>query len=153
MGLPMAGHLRAAGHGVTVQDPEPQRIGLAREQGLEALAADKGIGDADVVFSSLPHDEALLAVARLIASHAKRDLVHVDTSTVSPSASAEAAAMLDAAGVQSLRCTVSGNNKMAEAARLTTMVSARAPSMTGCCRCYPRSAPTVSISATASRRG
>ena len=123
MGLPMAGHLRAAGHEVTVQDPHPRRIELARQHGLEALAGEAGIGSADAVFSSLPHDEALAVVARLVASHAKPGLAYVDTSTVSPRASAEAAALLAAAGVQYLRCTVSGNNKMAEAAQLTMMAS------------------------------
>ena len=123
MGLPMAGHLRAAGHEVTVQDPDPQRLALARAQGLEALPADAGIRNSDAVFSSLPHDQALLTVARLVASCAGGGLVYADTSTVSPRASAEAATLLDAAGVQYLRCTVSGNNKMAEAAQLTTMVS------------------------------
>jgi 3-hydroxyisobutyrate dehydrogenase-like beta-hydroxyacid dehydrogenase len=123
MGLPMAGHLRAAGHDVTVQDLDAQRLALASAQGLEALPADTGIRNADAVLSSLPHDQALLAVARLVASCAGRALVYADTSTVSPQASAEAAVLLDAAGVQYLRCTVSGNNKMAEAAQLTTMVS------------------------------
>jgi 3-hydroxyisobutyrate dehydrogenase len=123
MGLPMAVHLRAAGHEVTVQDQEPQRLALASAQGLETVPADTGIRNADAVFSSLPHDQALLAVARLVASCAGGSLVYADTSTVSPRASAEAAGLLDAAGVQYLRCTVSGNNKMAEAAQLTTMVS------------------------------
>lgn len=123
MGLPMAGHLRSAGHGVTVQDLDPQRVALARGQGLELVASDSGIRKAEAVFSSLPHDQALLAVARLVASHARRGLVYVDTSTVSPQASAEAAAVLEAAGVHYLRCTVSGNDKMAEAAQLTMMAS------------------------------
>ena len=123
MGLPMAGHLRTAGHEVTVQDPEPQRLALARAQDLEAVASDDGIRAAEAVFSSLPHDPALLAVGGLVASHASRGLIYVDTSTVSPQASAAVAALLAPAGVQYLRCTVSGNNKMAEAAQLTMMVS------------------------------
>jgi len=47
----------------------------------------------------------------------------VDTSTVSQQASAEVAQVLAAAGVAYLRTTVSGNNKMAEAAQLTLMAS------------------------------
>ena len=123
MGLPMAGHLRAAGHEVTAQDRDPQRLALAHGQGLETIDDGTGIRRADAVFSSLPHDQALLSVARAVASHGRRGLVYVDTSTVSPKASAEAATVLDAAGVQYLRCTVSGNNKMAEAAQLTMMAS------------------------------
>ncbi len=123
MGLPMAGHLRAAGHAVTVRDPDPERIALAHAQGLAANGDGAGIRQADAVFSSLPHDQALLAVAQLVAAHASRGLSYVDTSTVSPQASAEAATLLEPAGVHYLRCTVSGNNKMAEAAQLTLMAS------------------------------
>jgi len=123
MGLPMAGHLRSAGHEVTVEDLDPARVALAAAQGLEVKTCGAGICSAEAVFSSLPHDDALLAVAGMVASRASRGLVFVDTSTVSPQASAEAAQELDEAGVQYLRCTVSGNNKMAESAQLTTMVS------------------------------
>jgi 3-hydroxyisobutyrate dehydrogenase-like beta-hydroxyacid dehydrogenase len=123
MGLPMAGHLHAAGHELTVHDPDAQRLALARAQGLAAIEDAAGVAGAKVVMSSLPHDEALLAVARLVAAHAARGLIYVDTSTVSPRGSAEVAALLEPAGVHYLRCTVSGNNKMAEAAQLTMMAS------------------------------
>ena len=65
MGLPMATHLAAAGHTVTVSDPSAERCQLAQAQGL-ALAddADKAIAAAQVIFSSLPNDAALLGVAR-----------------------------------------------------------------------------------------
>jgi 3-hydroxyisobutyrate dehydrogenase-like beta-hydroxyacid dehydrogenase len=123
MGLPMAGHLRKAAHDVTVRDPDAGRLQLARQQGLAVDEAGSAITAADVVFSSLPHDDALLAVARVLAANAKPGLVYVDTSTVSPRASAEAAQLLEPAGVHYLRCTVSGNNNMAEAAQLTMMAS------------------------------
>lgn len=123
MGLPMAGHLLAAGHELSVSDPDPARLGLAQAQGLAGVEAAEGVRGADVVFSSLPHDDALLAVASLVAANGTRGLVYVDTSTVSPQASAEAAALLAPANVQYLRCTVSGNNKMAESAQLTMMAS------------------------------
>jgi 3-hydroxyisobutyrate dehydrogenase len=121
MGLPMAGHLRTAGHELTVHDVDAERLALARADGLEV--AESGIERAEVVFSSLPHDDALLGVAALVGARAQRGTVFVDTSTVSPHASAQAADLLQAKGVDYLRCTVSGNNKMAEAAQLTMMVS------------------------------
>ncbi len=133
MGLPMALHLEAAGHHVTVSDPGADRLALASAQGLTALSDAAQVADAagaaDVLWSSLPHDAALLGVAAQIAqiAHAaagtRNPRIHVDTSTVSPQASAEAAALLDAAGVQFVRATVSGNNVMAEAAQLTVMAS------------------------------
>ncbi|MES2974836.1 MAG: NAD(P)-dependent oxidoreductase [Pseudomonadota bacterium] len=124
MGLPMALHLRAAGHAVTVSDPDSERIALAVAQGL-AAAPDtaRAIAGAEVVLSSLPHDAALRAVGQQVAGAAKAGLVYIDTSTASQQASADVAALCAAAGVHYLRCTVSGNNKMAEAAQLTVMAS------------------------------
>lgn len=124
MGLPMALHLKAAGHAVTVSDPSEERLQLARQQGLPpAQDAQAAMGHADVVFSSLPNDAALRSVAAQVGRAARRGASYVDTSTVSQQASAEAAEVLAAAGVLYLRTTVSGNNKMAEAAQLTVMAS------------------------------
>ncbi|MDO9115497.1 MAG: NAD(P)-dependent oxidoreductase [Polaromonas sp.] len=124
MGLPMAGHLQAAGHAVTVSDPSEARLQLARGQGL-AVADEAGaaMARADMIFSSLPDDAALRQVASQVAQSARRGAVYIDTSTVSQQASAEVAQVLAAAGVFYLRTTVSGNNKMAEAAQLTVMAS------------------------------
>lgn len=124
MGLPMAGHLQAAGHAVTVSDPGDARLQLARRQGLAvADNAAAAIGRADVVLSSLPDDAALRQVAAQVARSARRGAIYMDTSTVSQTASAEVAGELAAAGVFYLRATVSGNNRMAEAAQLTVMAS------------------------------
>lgn len=124
MGLPMAGHLQAAGHAVTVSDPSDDRLQLARGQGLPvADDADAAMGRAEVVLSSLPHDAALRQVAAQVARSARRGATYIDTSTVSQTASAGVAGELAAAGVLYLRATVSGNNKMAEAAQLTVMAS------------------------------
>ena len=35
MGLPMALHLKAAGHAVTLSDPNEERLQLARQRGLQ----------------------------------------------------------------------------------------------------------------------
>lgn len=124
MGLPMALHLKADGHTVTVSDPSPEQVQVARKQGLlPAEDTGQALAAADVVLSSLPHDAALLAVAAEVAASARKGSVYIDTSTVSPQASAEAAALLAPRGIDYLRCTVSGNNKMAEAAQLTVMAS------------------------------
>ncbi|MEQ1657430.1 MAG: NAD(P)-dependent oxidoreductase [Hylemonella sp.] len=124
MGLPMAGHLAAAGHTLTVSDPCEERCELAQEQGLAVVSdASAAIAAADAVFSSLPHDAALRAVAAQVAAAARPGTVYVDTSTVSQQASADAAQALDGKGLAYLRTTVSGNNKMAEAAQLTVLVS------------------------------
>ena len=124
MGLPMARHLHAAGHTVTVYDPSPERRALAAAEGL-AVAAQLAdvLPQARFVFSSLPDDTALLAVAEAIASHAPVGAVWADTSTVSPEASRGAAVRCAARGVACLRAPVSGNNTMAERAALTVFAS------------------------------
>lgn len=124
MGLPMAGHLAAAGHSVSVSDTCADRLDLARKQGLSPVSkAAAAMAGAEVVFSSLPHDAALRAVAAQVATGAKAGTIYVDTSTVSLQASGDASRVLAEAGVAYLRCTVSGNNKMAEAAQLTVLAS------------------------------
>ena len=122
MGLPMATHLHAAGHTVSVSDPSQERLALARSAGLQ-VAELEAMAQAQFIVSSLPNDAALLAVAEQVASHGQRGAVYIDTSTVSPAASARVAEQLAGPGIAYLRTTVSGNNKMAEAAQLTVMAS------------------------------
>ena len=124
MGLPMAQHLAAAGHTLTVSDPGPERLAEAALKGLsvpEDMAT--AISASDIVFSSLPHDAALLAVGAQVVGSARAGSIFVDTSTVSPSASAQLAQDLESRGLHYIRVAVSGNNKMAEAAQLTVMAS------------------------------
>lgn len=122
MGLPMASHLQAAGHTVTVSDPDPARLTLAGERGL-ASGSMEALADAEVVMSSLPHDQALRSVGMAVAAALPQGAVYLDTSTVSQHVSAEVAEACARAGVEYLRITVSGNNHMAEAAQLTVMAS------------------------------
>jgi 3-hydroxyisobutyrate dehydrogenase-like beta-hydroxyacid dehydrogenase len=123
MGLPMARHLREGGHALSVSDPDEERLRLARDAQLTVNDAAAGIAGAEVILSSLPDDAALRAVAQQVGRHAQRGATWIDTSTVSPTVSAEAAKACAEAGVPHLRATVSGNNHMAEAAQLTAMVS------------------------------
>ena len=124
MGLPMAMHLRAAGHALTVSDLSADRLQLARAQGLAvAQDATSAIAQAEVIFSSLPNDAALRGGAAQVAAAARPGSIYVDTSTVSQQASADAAQYCAASGVRYMRATVSGNNMMAEKAQLTVMVS------------------------------
>ena len=123
MGLPMAVHLHKGGHSVTVDDPADSRLELAMQARLGVARGAAGLQQADVVLSSLPDDAALLQVGECLARDARAGTIYVDTSTVSLQASSQVAQRLQAAGVAYLRTTVSGNNKMAEAAQLTVMAS------------------------------
>lgn len=127
MGLPMASHLLAAGHAVAACDLAPALVQAAVARGARAAPTPAAAAhDAEVVFSSIPDDRALRAVALSetgVLAGARPGSVYVDTSTVSAEASAEVAAAAAARGVHYLRVTVSGNNKMAEAKALTIMAS------------------------------
>ena len=123
MGLPMARHLRDGGHALSVSDADRERLRLARAAGLEPVEQCAGISAAEVILSSLPHDQALRAVGAQVVQHAQRGAIYIDTSTVSQQASAEVAGLCESAGVHHVRATVSGNNHMAEAAQLTVMAS------------------------------
>lgn len=123
MGLPMAGHLARAGHAVCAYDPAPAARAAAAGAGLAvADAPADALRDAALVVSSLPDDAALESVAAVLAA-AEFAGIWVDTSTVSPEASARAAAVAVGAGARHVRMTVSGNNHMAEAAQLTLIGS------------------------------
>lgn len=123
MGLPMGKHLVAAGHVVTVDDLSDDRLGVAVACGMTVARGPSGVEAAEVLLSSLPHDDALWDTGQSIARHAKPGVVYIDTSTVSPAMSARVAEGLQTRQVPYLRATVSGNNVMAEAAQLTLLVS------------------------------
>ena len=128
MGLPMAAHLARDGHALTVSDPCAQRCELARAQGLSVVSdVPAALAVTNIVFSSLPNDAALRAVAAQVAATARPGTVYVDTSTVSLQASTEVAQTLEAQGVVYVRTAVSGNNKMAEAGQLTVLASGPRP--------------------------
>ncbi|SMC81389.1 3-hydroxyisobutyrate dehydrogenase [Polynucleobacter kasalickyi] len=131
MGLPMSCHLLNQGHDIRVLDPDPIRLQEAAIKGLEvASQANDSVEDfiwADYIFSSLPNDHAFLEVANQVAQKAAKNTKYIDTSTISISASAKAAEILENAGVQYLRVAVSGNNHMAAAANLTILASGPKP--------------------------
>lgn len=132
MGLPMATHLRDAGHSVIVTDPDPARLALAQEADLKvATNLSQAIDGASLICSSLPNDDALLHVATQLqaqfpseqSANNAEPVIWVDTSTVSPEASSHVAQLLAKSPLQYLRSTVSGNNHMAQARQLTFMAS------------------------------
>ncbi len=129
MGLPMAQHLLAMKPAVEllVFDLDEGQRRLASSAGLEVIGSTaelmQEMAHADCVCSSLPHDEALLTVGDWVSGHAPRGALFLDTSTVTMRASAQVAEQLRHKGVDYLRVTVSGNNHMAQAAKLTIMCS------------------------------
>jgi len=129
MGLPMAQHLLVIQPAAELRvfDLDESRRFEASSAGLNVidsvLELNKALTLADCVCSSLPHDGALLSVGEWVAEHTKVGALFLDTSTVSMQASAQVAELMSKRGVDYLRVTVSGNNHMAQEAKLTIMCS------------------------------
>lgn len=127
LGLPMAARIAGAGIAVTGYDVSAERRDLAGGRGVAiAQSSKEALQAGRIVFTSLPDDGVLLALlgnaGSLVAVLAPGSVV-VDTSTVSPDASASVSAALAAAGMTYLRAPVSGNPVLAEAGTLTSLVS------------------------------
>lgn len=127
MGLPIAGRMVEAGLSVMGYDPGQERMALAQRSGLmAATSAVDAVSGHDVVFTSLPDDAALRAVALGpdgIVNRLRSTSVLIETSTVSAELSAEIATAADAKGVSYLRAPVSGNAAIAHTGALTCFVS------------------------------
>lgn len=127
MGSAMTRRLLAAGHPVTVFDPDAARRAAMVERGAgEAASVAACCAGAAVVMSSVFDDAVLREVALgpggVIAT-VPRGTVYVDLSTVSPGASAEVARQAAARGLDYLRVPVSGNPVAAQAGELTALAS------------------------------
>jgi 3-hydroxyisobutyrate dehydrogenase-like beta-hydroxyacid dehydrogenase len=124
MGSAFADRLLDAGFEITVHNRSPGPADPFARRGV-AVAASPGelAAGADVVLTSLSDDAALASVAAVVLSEARPGAVLVDTSTVSPEASARAAAGAAAAGVEYLRAPVSGNPGVVRAGNVAFIVS------------------------------
>ncbi len=126
MGLPMAGHLLAAGHTLTVHnrtrakaDPLVSRGAAFADTPADAARA------ADVVFvcvSDTPDVRVVLLGERGVIEAARPGMIVVDHSTISPSATIEMAAALGERGVTLLDAPVSGGDVGARNGTLSIMV-------------------------------
>jgi len=125
MGLPISSRIAAAGRDIAGYDRDQERIAQAASGGVKPAATLAEAAGRDMVFTSLPDDRALKAVALdgdLFAAMRKGAIL-VETSTVSPGISAEVARAADGHGVAYLRAPVSGNAAIAHTGNLTCFVS------------------------------
>jgi len=124
MGAPICRNLLAAGHAVTVFDIDPVRVAELHAAGA-AVAADAAdlAARADLVFTMVPNDRVLLAVAEGVAAALRPDQTFIDMSTVSPATSAQVADLLAPSGAAYLRAPVSGSTAGAAAGTLAIYCS------------------------------
>ncbi len=124
MGTAFAERLLDAGYPLVVHNRTRERAeALVPRGAVVAATVDELAGQADVIVTSLADDEALEAVGAQIVDAARPGSILVDTSTVSPQASARIAERAEAASVGYLRAPVSGNPSVVRAGNLSFIVS------------------------------
>ncbi|MBU3077744.1 NAD(P)-dependent oxidoreductase [Sphingomonas quercus] len=127
MGFPMAGHLAAAGHDVTVYNRTPAKAEawLAQHKGKAALTPAAAAEGADIVITIVgaDHDlrEVTLGEAGAFAAM-KPGALFIDHTTVSAEIARELATEAAARGLLALDAPVSGGQAGAERGALTIMV-------------------------------
>ena len=124
MGTALAERLLDAGYELLVYNRTPEKADslAARGASVAETSADL-VEQVDVVLTSLADDEAFEAVAARVIAAARPGTVLVDTSTVSPGASARVASLAEASSVAYLRAPVSGNPTVVRAGNLSLIVS------------------------------
>lgn len=129
MGGPMIQNLLDNSAQVCVIDPDADSVAAAIGKGATAGASFEDIADKDIVFSTLPNDQALMSVVsgtpnkKGLVDVLAKGAIFVDMSTVSPDVSSKVAKLLEKAKVSYLRAPLSGSTVMAENATLTILAS------------------------------
>lgn len=124
MGGPMARHLGAAGHALTVWNRSPARAQAwvaAGGKGAAASSAAEAAASADIVFMCLGDDPDVEAVFDAIEPTLRPGALVVDHTTASPDLARRLAARCAAGGRAFLDAPVSGGQKGAETGQLTIM--------------------------------
>lgn len=129
MGYPMAGHLAAAGHEVTVYNRTQSKAArwVSEHGGRAATSPAAAAATAEVVFSCVGNDDSL----RAIVSGPEGTLealppgaIHVDHTTTSASIARELAERFEHKGLHFVDAPVSGGQAGAEKGALTVMCGA-----------------------------
>lgn len=127
MGFPMAGHLAAQGHAVTVFNRTPARaeLWLGTHQGRAAPSPAAAAEGAEYVFTCVGNDQDLLEVtlgAQGVLATMSPGSVLIDNTTASADAARRLYQAAKERGVYFLDAPVSGGQAGAENGKLTVMV-------------------------------
>ena len=127
MGLPICNRLRGAGFSVTALCRNDASASIAAENHFEvARSISETAKGADIVVSAISDDAAFFDFVFAdggLKDCLSREQIYVDTSTVSPDASARVAQVLSRIGCGYLRSPVSGSTTTALHGALTALVS------------------------------
>ena len=128
MGAPMAGHLIAAGHRLHLHTRSRVPEALAA-RAASVAAHPRGVAErAEIVVTMLPDTpdvEAVLFSEAGVANGLRRGAVVVDMSSISPVATQDFAARIEALGADYLDAPVSGGEVGARQATLSIMVGGK----------------------------
>jgi 3-hydroxyisobutyrate dehydrogenase len=143
MGYPMAGHLKRAGHVVTVFNRTSARAAdwTAEYGGTAAATPAQAVQDADIVFCCVGRDADLRQVTLGEGgafTAMKRGALFVDHTTASATIARELAAAAEKAGFAFLDAPVSGGQAGAVNGKLTIMCG-------GTQQAYARAEPVMSV--------
>jgi 3-hydroxyisobutyrate dehydrogenase len=130
MGLPMAGHLVAAGHDVTVASRSRGPIDAVVSQGAIDGGSPLGVAEvSDVIFLCVPNSPEVVEVigAMLPALGAGRTVI--DTSTIDPEVERAQHARVSETGARYLDAPLSGGTAGAQKGTLTLMVGGDAETL------------------------
>lgn len=125
MGAPMAGHLQAAGHTMSLNSRGGVPKNLLDAGGVEYATAREVAEQADIIFTMVPdtpHVEEVLFGENGISSGIGKGKIVVDMSSIAPLATKDFAVRVNELGCQYLDAPVSGGEVGAKAAALTIMV-------------------------------
>lgn len=127
MGGPMAGHLAAAGHEVSVfnRTEERARAWAVRHHGRTYSDIAAAVDGADFVFACVGADADVREVFGAATPAMKKGAVFVDHTTTSAELARDLSAKALTAGLGWLDAPVSGGQAGAEAGRLTVMAGGR----------------------------
>ena len=123
MGAPMAGHLAAAGHAVSVYNrtENKARDWAQKHHGRTYTSAANAAEGADIVFSCVGNDRDLREVFEAASKTMRKGAIFVDHTTASAEIARELAARAEEKGLGFLDAPVSGGQAGAEAGKLTIM--------------------------------
>ncbi len=125
MGKPMAKHLMAAGHSVTVLKSSSSANDLKQSGATVVDTPSQLAAQSDVIITMLPDSpevEAILKEKDGVLKGIKKGSLFIDMSTIAPSTSMGLHNVLKELGVESLDAPVSGGQGGAEGATLSIMV-------------------------------
>jgi len=126
MGRPMAGHLLAAGHRLTVHNRSRKAVDDLVAAGAVAAGSPLEVAQASTIVITMlpdtPDVEAVLAGERGVLAGLQPGAVVIDMSSISPAVTARLARMVAARGASMLDAPVSGGEIGAVNATLSIMV-------------------------------